>query len=475
MEYAGKADGSVWSTQADTKYGNGGPCARCLLVSGPGCSGSAGQVALPEPGSDKLIRLLSHILKSLEANHLPRHKSKVGRATAMRRSHRKSRYGCRKCKQRHTKCDETRPSCTNCLYTQQQCSYLDTGASTLPAPPQQPPARQTPGLAGFIGLPTFLESASSGHGSLLGEQYSLLHLELLHLFEHKLSLATRTILLEAEPLFQLALSRAFATPYLMDEVLALSAAHKSTLLGQHENTYHVEATRLQTRSLTRFNAARADISEANCLTVFIFSTLLGQHALFDACHLSLLGDLAAVLDKLDQCLGLHRGICAIAAPSWPEIQSQLQLHLGATSAPAAPHKARTPADDDECAGLMTLLRGSELSEPALQVCCKAVQALQLLFDSQRSAGASGSQRLPAVQEWPVRVPVGYVDLLKQRRPEALVILAYYAVLLHHAKDFWAIGDTGRFLIRSITSHLGAYWADWLQWPNQVLDRSEPGL
>ncbi|KAH6972030.1 hypothetical protein BKA56DRAFT_593564, partial [Ilyonectria sp. MPI-CAGE-AT-0026] len=38
-----------------------------------------------------------------------------------RRSHRKSRNGCRVCKSRHMKCDETRPACINCSVTGRHC------------------------------------------------------------------------------------------------------------------------------------------------------------------------------------------------------------------------------------------------------------------------------------------------------------------------------------------------------------------
>ncbi|KAJ4397397.1 hypothetical protein N0V93_001624 [Gnomoniopsis smithogilvyi] len=40
-----------------------------------------------------------------------------------RAQHRKSRRGCLQCKQRHTKCDETRPECANCKVVGRQCEY----------------------------------------------------------------------------------------------------------------------------------------------------------------------------------------------------------------------------------------------------------------------------------------------------------------------------------------------------------------
>ncbi|CAI6341377.1 unnamed protein product [Periconia digitata] len=41
-----------------------------------------------------------------------------------RRAHRKSRHGCKMCKRRRIKCDETKPECANCRSRQTRCDYL---------------------------------------------------------------------------------------------------------------------------------------------------------------------------------------------------------------------------------------------------------------------------------------------------------------------------------------------------------------
>ncbi|KAF5559507.1 nicotinate phosphoribosyltransferase [Fusarium napiforme] len=51
-----------------------------------------------------------------------------------RRTHNKSRHGCRNCKKRHVKCDEGGPPCTNCLARNLEgCSYLTEPPTQLPA------------------------------------------------------------------------------------------------------------------------------------------------------------------------------------------------------------------------------------------------------------------------------------------------------------------------------------------------------
>ena len=312
-------------------------------------------------------------------------------------------------------------------------------------------------------------SSGSPHPSLLGEKYGLLHFTLLRHFETQLVRAMGLSSPETEAMIHLTVREALNLPFLMDELLAVSAAHKSTLSEAGlRDYYRIEATRLQTRALTQFNAAMPDISDENCLAVFLFSTFLGQHVLFDT--FSSHGDLATVLDKLVQCLSVHRGIAIIAGRSWPAIRKYMPPEFSEEA------ERQMPAFDadhrgTECARLLELLDRSELSPPSRQACCAAVGALQQMISSQQAVQAPSSRRLIAVQQWPVRVPEGYIALLAQRRPEALVILAYYAVLVHQARDFWVVGDAGRFLIQSISQHLGSYWAEWLEWPNHKLGLS----
>ncbi|KAH8653791.1 hypothetical protein BX600DRAFT_471652 [Xylariales sp. PMI_506] len=66
-----------------------------------------------------------------------------------RRSHAKSRNGCQRCKQRHIKCDETGPPCTNCSARGTECVYSNGGRLSLASKatqPQHQPLQQQPCL-----------------------------------------------------------------------------------------------------------------------------------------------------------------------------------------------------------------------------------------------------------------------------------------------------------------------------------------
>ncbi|KAL2107448.1 hypothetical protein VUR80DRAFT_5189 [Thermomyces stellatus] len=370
----------------------------------------------------------------------------------MRRAHRKSRLGCRVCKQRHIKCDESKPSCLNCLAVERRCSFLDnvslppaaSAHSPRPSLPPSPP-------------PTNNHDATPGPS--LGEDYTITHLDLFHHFEHSLSHDLNPFKPDTDAMLNRTIKESFAFPFLMDELLALSAAHRSTLDTARKDTYLSEATRLQTRGLSRFNAVQTELSDENCVAVFMYSALLGLHVLFDT--FSLRCDFDAVMAKFVQCLSLHRGLRIIASSSWTKIHSEL---LGGDESHLVPLEPVKPGD--ECGPVWALVEQSELNDEERQYYQDAIKALQSIFSRRRMEKTRGPL---GIQEWAVRVPTGYIGLLSQKRPEAMVILAYYAVLLHRDRDCWAIGDTGAYLIRSVTRHLGAGWTRWLEWPNRILE------
>jgi hypothetical protein len=257
--------------------------------------------------------------------------------------------------------------------------------------------------------------------------------------------------------------------------------------------YRTESTRLQTRALALYSAiiAREEQEPSHHLLVpiFLFSTFLGQHVLYDTFsfyngNTNLDHSLAAFLDQLVHCLGLHRGIAAVAGRSWPTLMSELRARLGPDANSFSPENtnvngnmsATTPAGR-ECAMLRSRITGdgsdgsgggSEMSSTSREACCAAVDALRQMFDAQSRPGGDGNQLFIGVQKWLVCVPGDYINLLARRQPEALVVLAYYAVMLHQARDHWVAGNAGCALIRSIVGHLGGYWSEWLEWPMSIL-------
>ena len=70
--------------------------------------------------------------------------------------------------------------------------------------------------------------------------------------------------------------------------------------------------------------------------------------------------------------------------------------------------------------------------------------------------------------FPYLIQKGFIDLVEEQRPRALVILSHYFGLLTRFKDIWFIGDTGSREIQAIQAVLSEEWQDLMVWPLQTM-------
>ena len=170
------------------------------------------------------------------------------------------------------------------------------------------------------------------------------------------------------------------------------------------------------------------------------------------------------MDRFTHCLGVYRGVLTVVD------QCRDLLHetdLGPRLKLSQVLMQPGVASGSECDALRDLVNVGDIASSSQNAYREAILHLQQVFDVQHTA--SGNQkRMPMVFVWPALVSSDYVDLLRQRQPEALVILAHYAVLLHRSRDLWLIGEGGKFLIESICGSLGSKWQEWLSFPKAAI-------
>ncbi|KAJ0166471.1 Lysine biosynthesis regulatory protein LYS14 [Colletotrichum tanaceti] len=435
-----------------------------------------------------------------------------------RRAHRKSRNGCRECKRRHVKCDETRPTCVNCGTAERHCSYLDSlpaASARSPSAPSVPAKRSfvvvaghspasSGGIGGGGGGNISSRSSSSCNNTLIetggipavasspsvtavvndfimrsdvdrqvtssadGQFFTLEHMRLLHHLETNMDVFMCADDL-TKPLVDMNLECALNAPYLMDVLLGLSALHMADLHPDPDRADHYrhQAAQLQTRALVLFNEAKEDVSDDTCIPMFLFSSTLGAHLLCDTLRANR-HDFNAFLDRFAGYLDLHRGVSAVTSRSWHVIREsgakRFVDFLESRRSDAAP--ARCEVD---ILHRMLDRQQADLGPASLRACRDAAETLRHSYAIYRTITAERSAHQSAsVMAFGVRVTTGFINVLRQRRPEALVILAFYAVLLHWCRGFWIFADAGEFLIRAVASHLGDYWSEWLAFPLSVL-------
>ncbi|TVY59720.1 Sterol uptake control protein [Lachnellula suecica] len=382
-----------------------------------------------------------------------------------RRSHKKSRQGCGECKKRHKKCDEFRPQCVNCTTANIKCSFagnqspdgdgymisVGSAEATQSPRPQQAISTQAPGP----------EAAKA--------YVNLLHLEL---FNHWNSNSCKGFLSESTlpeslPLF---LGYAFSSPFLMHETLAISALHLSTLRTDRAQFYQDESSKLQAEALRLFNESVTEVTDENLIPAFLFSATFGMHFLCGILSKPN-PDLDYLFDGLVQSITILAGVIGVVWGRWADIvRSDVSSMLVIDD-----YEGEV---DDEITQRFENLQGRIGKAPGLdssqaKVLEDAVGDLILAYKLSYSADPATNRRMVrGVTTWLMKVSSGYSELVSQRQPEALVVLAYFAILLHRCRRLWTVRDAGRVLFDAVTLYLGNDWESWLEWPRSIVYRKD---
>ncbi|KAL4791289.1 hypothetical protein BDV19DRAFT_370778 [Aspergillus venezuelensis] len=382
------------------------------------------------------------------------------KTTLPRKAHRKSRRGCIECKRRHIKCDESHPKCVNCNVSVRHCSYEDLVSEARAFVPKKPkfrPAVERP--SPLISSPA---SSTSSPNSADSPPVNKLHLELFH---HFISHIVTSLFLESSLSSGCSLDMTkciLAAPFLMNEILGFAALHLSIVRPLQESFYRHQAAELQTHALTEFNNANMVLTPETCLPMFLFSSILALHMLSEKL-LFRMGGFNLFLEDFIQSLRLHRGVRAVTNQSWPlllksPLKSLLEAEGNALS-------SNPDNSGDECATLMELVNSADSLNMTIRNTYRdTIKHLQNAFDGSHQHPARFSAIGPIIS-WPVIIPPRYVDLLEERTPEALVILAYFGALLHSHREMWMFGDSGAYIVTSIKGYLGPDWETWLNWPS----------
>ncbi|KAM3084005.1 hypothetical protein ACMFMG_001888 [Clarireedia jacksonii] len=385
-----------------------------------------------------------------------------------RRTHKKSRKGCAECKRRHIKCDESRPGCVNCSTANYQCSYLKpptSGTSTPTASTTTPDSSKSPS-------DTHLDRQVSPHPSIpfaLVPQSPLVNLTHLELFQVIYSgnllwdIERRQI--KSEHVFKYA----FSASYLMHELLACAALYCYKTRPDQSQFYHDEAMKLQGESLRLFNESVKEINIENIIPAFFYSGILGLNLFIDAFSTPT-ASMDKFLDRLVHSITIMRGIRTITGAKWweylrtSEISGLIQDDEGDPN-----HKDDISDTLDEFQA--ELHQYPILEDNECQVLQDAVGRLRWSYISGLAHVKNGVHPSRIVTAWPITVSTEYTVLLARRRPGALLVLAYFSILLHKCQVHWAVGQSGTHLLNVVGAYLSTDHEKWLERPRSMVFES----
>ncbi|OBT66513.1 hypothetical protein VE03_03610 [Pseudogymnoascus sp. 23342-1-I1] len=263
----------------------------------------------------------------------------------------------------------------------------------------------------------------------------------------------------------IALKLALKSPYLLHQLLAFSARHLAFLHPERSASYLHQAVTLQTHAVSLFNAAWTEVSQSNCVEALLFSSVLGHHILTDTLAKRDDGGLVVFIAHYIQCVEVHRGIYTIARTVWPLL---MDSELGPILSLTAEFTSRQPKGS-HCQQIRELVNCSDgLGEEAKKACQVAIDYLQVGFDAVMADEETQGVRHQMIFSWTLLVPPELTDLFTAKRPEILVLLAYYAVLLHYGKNMWQVGDSGAYILGIIVDYVGPEWDHWLKYPQEMV-------
>ncbi|EKJ72912.1 hypothetical protein FPSE_06958 [Fusarium pseudograminearum CS3096] len=365
-------------------------------------------------------------------------------------------------KRRHVKCDEGRPACLLCTMTGRDCSFtLEEGTSSA----SDISSRES--LFASIGHNTETTTSATppdSHGISFGKVVNMEHMELfVHLVTTRDLFSLGDNVDDYQSTFEICLKESVKAPYLLHQMLAFSARHLAAIHPDRTSHYLEQAVSLQTRAVSLFNETSREVDSSNCVAILLFSVTLGHHLLADALAYRGPDGLDGFLAHYVQCVDLNRGIYNVVVSAWPLLaDSELEPVLSWSKTESAKEPRGT-----ECLPIIKLITESKsLTEDEKKACQVAINFLQLGFDAIASEEKGSRYRM--IFQWTMLASPDFTTLLSARKPEALILLSYYALLLHYGRKLWQIRDTGMHLMGFITDNLPSEWHFWLDYPRSIL-------
>lgn len=261
---------------------------------------------------------------------------------------------------------------------------------------------------------------------------------------------------------------ALSYDFLMNELLALSARHLATLEPEKRSLYLNQSKQLQTYALESFTRQQVQATKENCVAVLLFSCMLGTHLLSD---IDVADDNQDILERFLHYVQVYRGALVVARSAWKFLLQTEHKELFQTSRmlirKSGTHEPTTP--------LTLLIRESlGLDEEQKEGSEAALARLQWVFGAYEENGSETplAECYTMIFAWPLTISTGFVELLRKRRPEALLVLAHFAVLLHWCRCHWVFGSVGKQLLHGTIAQLGQGWERWLQWPREMIESSQ---
>lgn len=246
-------------------------------------------------------------------------------------------------------------------------------------------------------------------------------------------------------------------------MLALSALHIAHFRPEQRGIYEQFFTLHYEPALREGASLIANITDENCSAGLAFSVLATINSLAaprkDSTVL-LVGE-----KGITAWIYTIRGMGQIATSSWERI---LAGGMGALIRVAMRDLEQGEDAPPEAAALESLK--ASLERIGGESCSTNVMAVDKLLGCFKAIHhrSKSACDLPAVLTWPSQVPDRYVDLLTDREPWSLVVLAYFCVLMKKGNSMWWMEGWSVRVLAHIYQLLDEEHRLAMRWPMEMI-------
>jgi hypothetical protein len=103
----------------------------------------------------------------------------------------------------------------------------------------------------------------------------------------------------------------------------------------------------------------------------------------------------------------------------------------------------------------------------VNVCCGALNNLRKLLAMASTPHQTISTKT-LVFSWPMEVSERYLELVGENKPEAILVLAHYCVMLKMVDSFWFMRGSAVNILRQCQQVLEPRWQQYIDWPVKVV-------
>lgn len=294
-------------------------------------------------------------------------------------------------------------------------------------------------------------------------------LELLHHFTTK-TCFTLSNQPRSHQLWQVAVPQeALRHDFLMRGILAVAALHLAHLRPDKQQEYVKVAVQHQHLALSGFRLNMSKTNQSNCHAFFALSSLIVVFAFASPRGSE---SLAFTEDSQEpqEWLPLIRGVYSILMSQWTWIQSGPLgglLQEGIEHIEQPNRQALSDAAENQFAQLLRLCETLTAEPDVLAAYRIAVEELRTCYVKLYTKHSTECEVSIAFL-WPVCIPERFIAMLNSRRPEALIVMAHYCVILNHLNGYWWRHGWTAHLMSNIFRELDACWHSWIQWPMTLI-------